>query len=135
MQKIILWAPIPVIVILALQLIKIDKVTMARGKKVYTNYCASCHQFDGGGVPNMNPPLEKTPHVLGSKTRLIRIVLKGMNTHEEIEGESYSNIMAPLNFLTDQEISDVLTFVRNSFGNQASPVTPGDVKYVRARTK
>ena len=58
-----------------------------------------------------------------------------MNTHEEILGESYSNVMASFNFLTDQEISDVLTYIRNSFGNQATPVTPGDVKYVRARTK
>jgi mono/diheme cytochrome c family protein len=83
----------------------------------------------------LNPPLEKTPHVLGTKTRLIRIVLKGMNTHEEIDGESYSNTMAAHNHLTDQQIADVLTYVRNSFGNKAVIITPGDVKYVRARTK
>ena len=64
----------------------------------------------------MNPPLEKTSYVLGSKTKLIRVVLKGLNTHEEIDGESYSNVMAPFNFLTDLQISDVLTYIRNSFG-------------------
>ena len=114
---------------------QIDKATMERGKKVYTQYCVACHQADGGGVPGLNPPLEKTAYVLGSKTKLIRVILKGMNTHEEIEGETYSNIMAPHNHLTDQQIADVLTYIRNSFGNIAVAITPGDVKYVRARTK
>lgn len=114
----------------------VDKATMERGKKVYTQFCVSCHQIDGGGVPGLNPPLEKTSYVTGSKTKLIRVVLKGLDTHEEIDGETYTNVMPPLGKqLTDQQISDVLTFIRNSFGNKAVPVTVGDVKYVRARTK
>jgi mono/diheme cytochrome c family protein len=113
----------------------IDKATMERGKKVYTKYCVSCHQVDGGGVPGLNPPLLQTAHVMGSKTKLIRIILKGMNTHEEIDGETYSNTMAPHNHLTDLQIADVLTYIRNSFGNKAVPIAPGDVKYVRARLK
>src|SRR5688572_4675277 len=136
MSKVTIYFPAVLILLMAFTYSSpIDKATMARGKKVYTQYCAACHQVDGGGVPGLNPPLGKTAHVLGSKTKLIRIILKGMNTHEEIDGEVYSNIMAPHNHLTDQQIADVLTYVRNSFGNQAVPVTPGDVKYVRARTK
>lgn len=114
----------------------IDKATMERGKKVYGQYCAPCHQLDGSGVPGLNPPLEKTPHVAGNKTTLIRIILKGLkNTHEEINGETYSNIMAPHGHLTDLQISDVLTYVRNSFGNKASAVTMAEVKRVRAVSK
>ena len=113
----------------------IDRATMDRGKNVYTMYCNTCHQVDGGGVPGLNPPLEKTAYVLGSKTKLIRVILKGLNTHEEIDGEEYTNVMPPFNYLKDQQISDVLTYIRNSFGNKAIAVTPGDVKYVRARTK
>jgi mono/diheme cytochrome c family protein len=135
MRKIIFLTPAVVVAVLVLNHITIDKATMERGKKVYKQYCAACHQADGGGVPGLNPPLEKTTYVLGSKTKLIRVVLKGMNTHEEIDGETYSNVMAPFNFLSDQQISDVLTYIRNSFGNKAIAVTPGDVKYVRARTK
>ncbi len=112
-----------------------DKATMERGKKIYATYCMACHQVDGGGVPNLNPPLEKTSYVLGSKTRLIQVILKGMNTHEDIDGESYTNTMAPFNYLTDQQIADVLTYVRNSFNNKATAVTVGDVKFVRAKTK
>ena len=65
----------------------------------------------------------------------IQVILKGMDTHEEIDGETYSNTMAPFNYLTDQQIADVLTYIRNSFGNKATVITPGDVKYVRARMK
>ena len=101
-----------------------DKATMERGKKVYNAYCITCHQADGGGVPQLNPPLEKTSYVLGGKTKLIQVVLKGMNTHEEIDGETYSNTMAPFNYLTDQQIADVLTYVRNSFGNKATALQP-----------
>lgn len=136
MKKIII---LPVILFAAAILfaswIEPDKAVMARGKKIYTTYCMACHQPDGGGVPGLNPPLDNTSYVLGSKTRLIRVLLKGMNKHEDIDGESYSNTMAPFNYLTNQQISDVLTYVRNSFGNKATVVTPGDVKYVRARTK
>ena len=133
MRKIIFLTPVVMAALIIWD--PIDKATMARGKKVYNIYCSTCHQMDGGGVPGLNPPLEKISYVLGSKTRLIRIVLKGMNTHEEIDGETYSNVMAPFNYLTDQQISDVLTYIRNSFGNKAVMITPGDVKYVRARTK
>ncbi|HEX7904146.1 MAG TPA: c-type cytochrome [Chitinophagaceae bacterium] len=135
MKKLVVLTPVMGLMLMIATTSPIDKATMERGKKVYTQYCITCHQPDGGGVPGLNPPLEKTTYVLGSKTKLIRIVLKGMDTHEEIDGETYSNIMAPHNFLTDQQIADVLTYVRNSFGNKAIAVTPGDVKYVRARTK
>jgi mono/diheme cytochrome c family protein len=113
----------------------VDKATMQRGKKVYNQTCITCHQADGGGVPGLNPPLIKTSQVLGNKTKLIKIILKGLDTHEEIDGETYSNVMPPFNYLKDRQISDVLTYVRNSFGNKATTVTTGDVKYVRARMK
>jgi len=135
MHKMIFFTAIGSMVIAVAAIALPDKGTMERGKKVYTQFCATCHQVDGSGVPGLNPPLEKTPHILGTKTSLIKIILKGMNTHEEIDGETYSNSMAPHNHLTDQQIADVATYVRNSFGNKASVITPGDVKYVRARIK
>jgi mono/diheme cytochrome c family protein len=135
MKRIMYVTPALLLVLFVLNTSPIDRVTMERGKKVYTQYCIACHQLDGGGVPGLNPPLEKTSYVAGSKTKLIRVILKGMNSHEDIDGEDYSNIMPPLNYLKDQQISDVLTYIRNSFGNNAIAVTPGDVKYVRARTK
>lgn len=109
--------------------------SVERGKKVYTERCLTCHQPDGGGVQNMNPPLIKTKWVLGDKTQLIQIVLKGMTGGVEIDGDSYHNVMASHADLSDQQIADVLTYVRNSFGNKAKLVTAAEVKAVRAKTK
>lgn len=108
---------------------------VAAGQKVYVARCLTCHQADGGGVQNMNPPLTGTPYVLGDKTRLIKIVLNGFNERVEILGDIYNNPMPAQNTLTDQEIADVLTYVRNSFGNKASAVHASDVKKVRAASK
>ena len=105
---------------------------VAAGKKVYLARCLACHQVDGLGVQNMNPPLVGTTYVLGDKSRLIKIVLNGFNERVEIEGDIYNNPMPGQSNLTDQEIADVLTYVRNSFGNKASAINASEVKKVRA---
>jgi mono/diheme cytochrome c family protein len=111
------------------------QASVERGKKVYLEQCLTCHQADGGGVSNMSPPLIKTKWVLGDKTTLILIVLKGMKSGVEIDGDSYHGVMASHDFLTDQQIADVLTYVRNSFGNKAKAITAAEVKTVRGKNK
>lgn len=106
---------------------------MLNGKKVYDMYCQACHQADGNGVPRLNPPLAGTVYVTGSKTRLIDIVLNGLTDPLEINGEEYNNPMAAHSFLTDQQIADVLTYIRNSFGNKAGVVTTAEVKKQRGK--
>jgi mono/diheme cytochrome c family protein len=109
------------------------KASIERGKIVYTATCLTCHQVDGGGVPRMNPPLIKTKYVLGDKKQLITILLKGLNEPLEIDDDEFHNPMPPQPQLTDQQIADVLTFVRNNFGNKASAVSTTEVKNVRAK--
>ena len=111
------------------------KSSISKGKIVYGTNCLTCHQVDGSGVPNMNPPLDKTKWVLGPKTTLINLVLKGSHGKVEIDGDTFSNTMPVQAHLTDQQIADVLTYVRNSFGNKASAVTPAEVKAARAKIK
>ena len=109
--------------------------SIKRGEQVFSTTCIVCHQKDGGGVPRLNPPLIKTEYVLGDKNRLIQIVLKGLNQPIEIEGEQYNNVMPSFAQLNDQQIADVLTYVRNSFGNKASAVAVAQVKAARAAAK
>jgi len=103
------------------------------GEKIFKKYCISCHMADGSGVPHMNPPLIQTKYVLGEKEDLIKIILNGIG-NVEINGETYTNKMPPLKkILKDQQIADVLTYVRNSFGNKAPAVTVTEVKAVRSK--
>lgn len=113
----------------------IDKAQLERGQKVYENNCLGCHQADGAGVPSLNPPLVKTKWVLGDKKQLVNVLLKGLEEEIQVNGESYSNPMPSQAHLTDQEIADVLTYVRNSFTNKASSVTPAEVAKVRKTLK
>jgi mono/diheme cytochrome c family protein len=106
---------------------KASKQSIEKGKLVYEQYCLTCHQVDGSGVPNLNPPLIKTSLVLGDKKKIIGIVLKGLND-VEVNGETYSNPMPPFDFMSDEEIADVLTYVRNSFTNKGTAVTAAEVK-------
>jgi mono/diheme cytochrome c family protein len=108
-----------------------DKASIERGKTVYEGTCLACHQADGSGVPNLNPPLIKTKWTLGDKNQLINVVLKGLEEEIEVDGETYHNVMPPLAYLSDQEIADVLTYVRNNFGNKASAIKEADVKALR----
>jgi len=114
----------------------ISKTVMDNGKAIYTTRCLACHQVDGGGVPHLNAPLDGASAVIASdKAKLIRIVLKGYSDRVEIDGEFYSNNMAPHADLKDQQIADVLTYIRNSWSNKASAVTAAEVKAIRAKLK
>ncbi len=111
----------------------VQKQTIPPGKIIYENNCLSCHQADGNGVPGMNPPLSKVEWVTGNKEKLIRIILKGLNTPLEIDGESYHNPMPSHQHLNDKEIADVLSYIRSNFGNKASAVSAEEVKKVRLK--
>ena len=106
------------------------------GKQLYTQYCLACHQEDGAGVPNLNPPLVKTSYVLGDKKKLIAWVLQGSGDQKvPIDGNYYNNNMPAQAALKDEEIAQILTYVRSHFGNKASAVAPSEVKAVRATIK
>lgn len=107
-------------------------VGKAPGQLIYEQNCLTCHQANGSGVPNLNPPLRGTDWVLGDKTRLINVILKGLQG-QEIEGDMYDNAMPAHDFLKDNEVADVLTYIRSNFGNKASAITAEEVKAVREK--
>ena len=105
------------------------KPSAERGKAIFEQTCLACHQADGSGVPHLAPPLIKGTFV-SDKTKAINIVLLGLQ-NVEIKGETYSNPMPSFDYLSDQEVADVLTFVRSSFSNEADAVTAADVAKIR----
>lgn len=104
--------------------------SILRGEAVYKQSCIACHMADGGGAPPMNPPLIATSFIKGDKATLIGIVLKGMNG-QPVDGQKYHNVMPPLDMLSNRQIADVLTYVRNNFGNKESAIDSVEVEVVR----
>ncbi|MEX0599842.1 MAG: PVC-type heme-binding CxxCH protein [Rhodothermales bacterium] len=108
-----------------------------RGSEIYNRdgYCATCHQVGGEGLSASGyPPLVDTPWVEGSEERLIKLTLKGLYGPIEVQGKQYDGQVPMTPFegmLDDQEIADVLTYVRNAFGNEAPAISPSMVKEVR----
>jgi mono/diheme cytochrome c family protein len=115
---------------------KLVAASAARGKTVYLQRCMVCHQADGGGVPKLNAPLDASSAVNGSDvSKLIKYIVKGFADRVEIDGELYSNAMPAAADLTDQQIADVLTFIRSNWSNKAGPVTSLQVKQTRSKLK
>jgi mono/diheme cytochrome c family protein len=115
---------------------KVVAASAARGKTVYLQRCMVCHQADGGGVPKLNAPLDGSSAVNGTDVaKLIKYIVKGFADRVEIDGEFYSNAMPAAADLSDQQIADVLTFIRSNWSNKAGPVSVAQVKQTRSKLK
>jgi glucose/arabinose dehydrogenase/cytochrome c5 len=101
------------------------------GKQIYDKFCVQCHMNNGKGAPGMNPPLAGVGFVTGDKTEVTKIILNGLSEPMLINGETFNNAMPSHAFLSDQQIADVLSYVRNTFGNKADKITPEEVAAIR----
>jgi len=112
------------------------------GKTIYGRdaHCATCHQANGKGIANIYPPLSKSAWI-DDDERLIKITLKGLWGPIEVNGVKYdpSKGVPPMTgfagMLNDNEIAAVLSYVRQSFGNDGEFITPGQVRRVREATR
>lgn len=102
------------------------------GKNIYGRTCFACHQSEGQGIPSAFPPLAKSDYLNADIDRTISAVVHGLTGEITVNGQKYNSVMTSQN-LTDQEISDVLTYVYNSWGNNKTKVTPEMVKAVRSK--
>ncbi|HSN49673.1 MAG TPA: cytochrome c [Bacteroidales bacterium] len=110
-----------------------EAVSADPGQEIYTKYCMACHQASGSGVPGMYPTLQKTDWVHGDKVRLIGLLLNGQQGEIKVNGQVFRGVMPPHQYLTDEQIADVLTYVRSNFGNSASAVLPEEVTGLRQK--
>lgn len=102
------------------------KESIERGKSIYTAQCASCHMMEGEGITGVFPALAKSPN-LASKERLVKVILKGVRGPITVGDVTYNGEMTGFS-LSDQEVSDLINFVRNSFGNKAPAVLPNEIQ-------
>jgi len=92
------------------------------GAKLYDEYCMSCHQPDGYGVPFQQPALADSPMVNGPAAPLITFVLEGSQGQKNRVSE-WENLMPGFSALEDDELAAIMTHIRSSFGNHASSIT------------
>jgi mono/diheme cytochrome c family protein len=105
------------------------------GAKVFSSNCASCHQPNGKGIPGVYPSLAGSAFAQGDPAIPVRIVLHGFKGQIVRNGTTFNGVMTPFqSALSDQEIADVLTFVRSSFGNSAEAIDVATVTEIRAQT-
>ena len=104
-----------------------------KGKKIFSANCATCHQATGLGVAGQYPPLAGSEIVNGGSRRPIMIVLKGLQGPLTIKGQHYgSAVMQPWEkTLNDEKIANVLTYVRQEWGNTGGPVSAEGVSALR----
>jgi len=95
-------------------------------------FCAACHQADGTGMRGAFPPLAGNDRVAADATRVVDIVLQGLNEPLEVNGVTYTTAMPPMQHMTDQEIAGAVNYVLSSWGNQGTPVTLAQVVERRA---
>ena len=95
-------------------------------------HCGTCHQASGSGVPGLYPPLAETKYVNGDVTWLVTSLTQGLQGPIEVKGEEYNNLMPAMNYLKDEEIANILTYVRGSFGNNSGAVSTEEVSKIRA---
>lgn len=105
------------------------------GKRVFTANCLTCHQANGQGVAGVYPPLAGSEWVLDPQheKQMIAIVLHGLNGPITVKGQNFNSAMTPFGgILRDDQIANVLTYVRSEWGNEAPAVTAEQVAAVRA---
>lgn len=108
-----------------------EQTLFNEGQLIYFSTCMSCHQSNGQGQGNTNPPLAGSDWVLGSPETLIKIMLNGLEGPIEVNGEKFNSPMPGAPMANDREIAALLTYIRRSWGNEARPVEPEDVRRVR----
>ena len=114
----------------------VNAQNLVNGKKIFETRCLVCHQSDGGGVPNMNPPLDGASNVNGKDiARLVKIIQNGYDERVALDGMYYNNAMTANPDLKEDAIADILSFIRNSWSNKAGMVTVMQVKAAIAKNK
>lgn len=108
---------------------------VAAGKSLYSGTCSVCHQDDGAGLPGVFPPLAGSDYLATqSNEQIVRIVLNGLSGPVRVNGKDYNSVMPPMSQLRDDEIANILSFVKTSWGNSGERVRKEDVTAIRNAT-
>lgn len=120
---------------------KLLKQKYPEGVKLFASTCQTCHGEDGNGLKSVAPPLNESEWVTGDKTKLVSIVLFGLTGPIQVKGKLYEKpeISAEMpgignnEEISDQQLAELLSFIRGSWNNQSGEVRPQDIRRVREK--
>ncbi len=101
------------------------KESLLDGKEIYNDFCAQCHLEDGKGVKGIYPPLAKSDFLV-NVNRTISSIKYGLKGPITVNGEKYNSIMISQG-LDDEEISDVVNYILNSWGNSTDKLITEEI--------
>jgi mono/diheme cytochrome c family protein len=113
------------------------QTAMKKGSSGYA-VCGGCHQGTGTGIPGQFPPLAGSEWVTGGTERLIRVVQHGLVGAITVKGQGFNTPGGMMPFgaaMSSGDLANVLTFIRNSWGNEAPMITKEMVDKVRSTEK
>lgn len=136
MKKIILTSVAVLVLITFFSFQKKPKIDLAasseRGKEIYLRNCVSCHMDQGEGLEGIFPPIAQSDYMLADKKRAIKQTLYGISGEMTVNGKKYNGEMNGFD-ISDDEMSDLMNYIFNSFGNNGGIISPEDVKAVRKK--
>ena len=106
------------------------KASIKRGKDVYIAQCLTCHMENGEGLEGVYPPVAKADYLMADSVRSIKQTLYGVKGEMTVNGKVYNTEMKGID-LTNEQASDVLNYIRNSWGNEGGAITPDAVEAAR----
>ena len=109
------------------------EIQLEKGKRVYMQTCFACHMAEGQGLAGVFPPLAKSDFLMADKERSVTAIVKGLAGPIKVNGTDYNGVMPPV-ALNDEQVANVLTYVRNSWGNEGEEITPEEVARIRAQS-
>jgi mono/diheme cytochrome c family protein len=105
---------------------------MKDGEQIYAHYCRACHEPDGSGAPRIYPPLPANALLQSADpSSTLRVILDGAQTVTTPRAPNTGSMPSYARDLSDQQVADVTNYIRNSWGNTAPLVTPGEVRKAR----
>ncbi len=108
------------------------EASMQRGQEIYFGQCAMCHMAKGEGIPTVYPPLAKSDFLMKETEKSIIMILQGGSELITVNGVDYDGAMPNFN-LSDEQVSDVMNYIRNTWGNTGEAIKPEHIKAIRKK--
>jgi nitrite reductase (NO-forming)/hydroxylamine reductase len=113
----------------------VSAAELQKGRELFLQNCSACHQPEGQGLPGAFPPLAQSDFIAANPARaVLETTVKGRQGKLVVNGKEFDNVMPAMSYLSDVDLSRIINYVLNSWGNPGGRVTARQVADFRAGT-